>query len=60
MFHEDIQTPENFLVWFHERFHYLQSNFYTHMEHLKVGSVSHNYFGYNFGMERASGQTKMQ
>ena len=25
MFHEDIATLENYLVWFHERFHYLQS-----------------------------------
>ena len=34
MFHEDISTPENFLVWFHERFHYLQSIF-TPYGHLK-------------------------
>lgn len=37
MFHEDIQTPENFLVWFHERFHYLQSIF-TPYGHLKWGA----------------------
>lgn len=33
----DVGTPENFLVWFHERFHYLQVVF-TPYGHLKWGS----------------------
>lgn len=37
MCHEDIATPENYLVWFHERFHYLQSIF-TPYGHLKWGA----------------------
>lgn len=37
MFHEDIATLENYLVWFHERFHYLQSIF-TPYGHLKWGA----------------------
>lgn len=37
MFHKDISTPENFLIWFHERFHYLQSIF-TPYGHLKWGA----------------------
>ena len=37
MSHEDMSTPENFLVWFHERFHYLQSIF-TPYGHLKWGA----------------------
>lgn len=37
MCHNDIATPENYLVWFHERFHYLQSIF-TPYGHLKWGA----------------------
>ena len=33
----DLLTPENFLVWFHERFHYLQVEF-TPYGHLKWAS----------------------
>lgn len=33
----DLLTPENFLVWFHERFHYLQVVF-TPYGHLKWAS----------------------
>lgn len=33
----DIHDPQNYLVWFHERFHYLQSVF-TPYGHLKWGS----------------------
>lgn len=34
---QDLMTPENFLIWFHERFHYLQIVF-TPYGHLKWGS----------------------
>jgi len=37
MHREDMSMPENYLVWFHERFHYLQSVF-TSYGHLKWGS----------------------
>lgn len=33
----ELETPENFLVWFHERFHYLQVVF-TPYGHLKWAS----------------------
>ena len=39
----ELETPEKFLVWFHERFHYLQIVFtpvsYTHL----TGSVCHEH-----------------
>lgn len=34
---EEIETPQNFLIWFHERFHYLQVIF-TPYGHLKWGA----------------------
>ncbi len=37
MFSKDIMSPENYLVWFHERYHYLQSIF-TPYGHLKWGA----------------------
>ncbi len=37
MAHDELTTPENYLIWFHERFHYLQSIF-TPYGHLKWAS----------------------
>lgn len=39
---DDVITPENYLIWFHERFHYLQSIFtpYGHLKWAAYRTVS--------------------